>query len=81
MQMTLGDDVVHDFTKCFKLLLNGRDVYSHDLAGRTLAFYRMKAVSLPDVVGDARDFTTFGCEACRLLAEEEGPDVAGPSRI
>ena len=41
-----------------------RDVYSHDLAGRTLA------VSLPDGAGEARDFTTS--EACRLLAEEDG---------
>ena len=28
-------------------------------------------VSLPEDAGEARDFTTFGCEACRLLADEE----------
>ena len=54
------------------MLLNGRDVYSHDLPGRTLASYRKAAVSLPEDAGEARDFTTFGSEACRLLAEEDG---------
>ena len=71
-QPTPGDDVVHDFKECLKLLLNNRDVYSQNPAGRTLASYRKEAVSLPDDAGEAQDFTTFGCEACRLLAEEEG---------
>ena len=65
--------MVHGFRECFKLLLIGRDVYSDDPAGRTLASYRAEAVSLPDDVGEARDFTTFGCEGC--------PDVAGPSGL
>ena len=57
-QPTPSDDVVHDFQECFKMLLNGRDVYSHDLAGRTLASYYKDAVSLPDSAGEARNFTT-----------------------
>ena len=71
-QPTPRDDVVHDFKECFKLLLNGRDVYSHDPARQTLAFHRKEAVSLSDDAGEARDFTTFGREACKILAEEEG---------
>ena len=60
VQPTPSDDVVHDFKECFKLLLIGRDVYSHDPAGRTLASHRKKAVSLPDDAGEAPNFTTFG---------------------
>ena len=58
---------------------SGDDVYSHDPAARILSSYRKEAVPLPDDVGEARDFTTLGCEACRLLAGGRRPDVAGPS--
>ena len=60
VQPTPGDDVVHDLKECFKVLLDGRDVHSHDPPVRTLASYRKEAVSLPDGAGEARDFTTFG---------------------
>ena len=71
-QPTPSDDVIHDFRECFKLLLNGRDVYSHDPAGRTLhptARKRSRCLT--------KDFTTFGCVACRF-AEETRQDLVDP---
>ena len=44
-------------------------MYSHDPVGQTLATNRKEVVD----ARDARDFTTFGCEACRLAVEEGGP--------
>ena len=79
-QPTPGDDVIHDFRDCFKLLLNGRDVYTHDPVGRTLASYRKEAVSLPDDASDARDSITSDCEACRLAAEEKVSRCWGTQR-
>ena len=64
------------------MLLNvGDALFFHDPAGRTLASHRREAVSLPDDAAEARDFTTFGCEACLQAVGGGGrcPDVAGPS--
>ena len=50
-------------------------MYSHDPVGQTQASYRTKVAPKRDEAGDDLKFTTFGCEAYWLKAEEKGVEM------
>ena len=65
----------HQFKKEEQETVGGLSKVSHDLVGQTQASHRTKVAPKRDEAGDDLKFTTFGCEACWLKAEEKGVEM------